>query len=686
MTLPAATTYRAFLSYAHGDGRQAARLHRRLEAFRVKRDTGAEPATSGRRSGDRLRPVFRDRDELASSGSLTLSIQQALDASAALIVLCSPAAVASRWVNEEIRYFRARHAERPVFAFVVAGEPGADPRHEPTRAAFPVNLLLSDIGRPEGPYADPLAADARRRGDGFNNAFLKLVAGLLGVPYDRLRQRETRRRQQRMALVAGAAIGLSVVFAALAWRATMARNEARAARAQAELELLSERQTRAFLLSVFELADPGEARGQTITVREVLDRAVERIDSTEFSRPGVRSRFLATMGQAYSRLGLNRRGAELLRQSLAVLDAHPDAPDARSQVTDSRLELADVLFDMGDYAAAIDALAPFERPEADLGLSDVQRARAANIRGDVLAYTDRESEAAALYQRTLGLLPGIRLSPEESAGIESRALGGLAALRHFEGDHAQAQELFARVVALLLPVYGETHPYTISALISLGSAAYAGGDRVAARDSWLRAMAAARGVLDEDNPEVGTLKNNLGRLLLEEGDYAEAEPLLLDALASDRRHRVEGFEDLAFSLHNLALTRLAHGDPLEAESLLREAQDVAEASGHRMLGPILVARADIACADGRSAEGLAWLQRASETIAEAYGPTDWRYDQATLITAFCLSRGQHTPPPDAYLPAYCRLASRWGTKGFFAGQARQRMAALGPVPSDSDCG
>ena len=106
-----------------------------------------------------------------------------------------------------------------------------------------------------------MAADARKQADGFTIAFLKLAAGILGVPFDRLRQRDLRRRQQRMVLGLLASTALSITLAVMAWRATVARNEAREARAQAELELLSEQQTRAFLLSVFRLADPGEARG-----------------------------------------------------------------------------------------------------------------------------------------------------------------------------------------------------------------------------------------------------------------------------------------------------------------------------------------------------------------------------------------------------------------------------------------
>src|SRR5690606_23550533 len=115
----------------------------------------------------RLHPVFRDRDELASSGALSASIEAALDASAALVVVCSPAAAASPWVDAEIRRFRERWPERPVFAFVAAGDPAIDPRRDPAHAAFPPALVLADLDQPEGALLEPLAADAREQGDGF---------------------------------------------------------------------------------------------------------------------------------------------------------------------------------------------------------------------------------------------------------------------------------------------------------------------------------------------------------------------------------------------------------------------------------------------------------------------------------------------------------------------------------------
>ncbi len=60
-----------------------------------------------------LRPIFRDREDFSAGGSLNDQSIAALDASAALIVLCSPASAKSHYVNEEIRLFKHRHPERP---------------------------------------------------------------------------------------------------------------------------------------------------------------------------------------------------------------------------------------------------------------------------------------------------------------------------------------------------------------------------------------------------------------------------------------------------------------------------------------------------------------------------------------------------------------------------------------------
>src|SRR5690606_23550099 len=92
-----ALRYRAFISYSHADEAIAARLHRRLETYRLPRGISRR-GSDDQFLPERLQPVFRDRDELTSAGQLSHAIEAALDQSDALIVICSPAAVASRWV------------------------------------------------------------------------------------------------------------------------------------------------------------------------------------------------------------------------------------------------------------------------------------------------------------------------------------------------------------------------------------------------------------------------------------------------------------------------------------------------------------------------------------------------------------------------------------------------------------
>jgi TIR domain len=112
--------YRAFLSYSHSDARWARWLHGALEGYRldkalVGRDTPQGPVPKA------LRPIFRDREDFSGGRSLTDATVAALDASSALIVLCSTAAATRPAVNEEVRLFRSRHPDRPVIPVIIDG-------------------------------------------------------------------------------------------------------------------------------------------------------------------------------------------------------------------------------------------------------------------------------------------------------------------------------------------------------------------------------------------------------------------------------------------------------------------------------------------------------------------------------------------------------------------------------------
>ncbi len=220
--------YRAFLSYSHADEKWARWLMRRLESYRVPKSLVGTPGRDGPIPA-KLGQVFRDRDELPSAGDLGSTIQAALAHSKALVVISSPAAAQSRWVNAEIQAYRALHGNDTVFSFITDGDPGS---REPGIASFPPALVEPEIEG--GPEREPLAADARKQGDGRERAFLKLVAGLLGVGFDSLAQREAQHRHRRMAFVTAASLAGMAIAVSLAVTAYIARNDAQRRQAQAE--------------------------------------------------------------------------------------------------------------------------------------------------------------------------------------------------------------------------------------------------------------------------------------------------------------------------------------------------------------------------------------------------------------------------------------------------------------------
>jgi hypothetical protein len=207
--------YRAFLSYSHRDTAWAKWVHRALEAYRIDKDLVGRETAHGL-VPKTLRPIFRDRDDFPAGHSLTEQTLAALEASQFLIVLCSPNAAQSAYVNEEIRCFKALGRAALVINVIVDGEPG-DPEHE----CFPpaVRFKVGADGAITEERENPIAADARPQGDGKEIAKQKIVAGLLGVGLDEIMRRAERARKRRNLVRVGwaGAAAVLVLTAVLGW-------------------------------------------------------------------------------------------------------------------------------------------------------------------------------------------------------------------------------------------------------------------------------------------------------------------------------------------------------------------------------------------------------------------------------------------------------------------------------------
>jgi tetratricopeptide (TPR) repeat protein len=214
--------YVAFLSYAHADRAVGRWLHRALERYRTPRRLVKE-----RGAPRRLVPIFRDREELPAGGHLPDRLEAALAASDHLVVLCSPKAAASEWVGKEVATFKRLGKGEAIIPVIAPSLPqDAQPADAfPPALRFAVDGAGAVTDRPDP--AERLGADLRTAGDGRREGLLKVVAGLLGVGFAEVKQREVEAARRRAAFaygLVGLFAAISVVAVGALWLA-LDRNE-----------------------------------------------------------------------------------------------------------------------------------------------------------------------------------------------------------------------------------------------------------------------------------------------------------------------------------------------------------------------------------------------------------------------------------------------------------------------------
>ena len=316
------THYHAFISYRHADNKEQGRqwatwLHQAIETYEVPADLVGKINARGDEIHARIYPVFRDEQELPAHADLGTSITQALDSTRLLIVLCSPNAVASTYVADEIDYFKKKgHSDR-IIAAMINGEPNTSWDTSKQKLGFneqdecfpePLQFEYDAQGNQATKRAEPIAADFRINNNGqpeqgwttpeayrqylkettqLNNKqiqekiekyqqqqnlmLLKIIAGILGVPLGELTQRdkeyqleqERLRAQKLKRWLSGVAI-LAIVAVISGVFALIQREEAVEQRKEAqEQKIIAEEQTKKTQIALEESEyNLGQAHGE----------------------------------------------------------------------------------------------------------------------------------------------------------------------------------------------------------------------------------------------------------------------------------------------------------------------------------------------------------------------------------------------------------------------------------------
>jgi eukaryotic-like serine/threonine-protein kinase len=403
--------------------------------------------------------------------------------------------------------------------------------------------------------ASELAADIER--------YLRHEPVTAHAPSAVYRARKYIRRHRLGVAMATAGVLLLVAFAIAQTVGLehVARERDRATRERDRADRISQ-----FMTGMFKVSNPSEARGNTITAREILDSGEKEIDDGLKNEPELQARMMYTMAETYEGLGLESRAQPLLERALEsqrrVLG--PEHPDTlRSMGT-----LARVVGDEGHYAEAEKLQREtLEIRRRVLGPEHPDTLASMNLLAGILVYNRHEEEAEKLLRETLEIRRRV-LGPEHRDTLASMSL--LAYALEGEGRCTESEKLFRETIDSQRHVLGPEHPDTLLSISNLVATLEQENHFGEAERLSREALQIQRRVLGPEHPDTLYSMANLACALMEKGSYAEAENLQRDALEAQRRVVGPEHSDTIDSMQSLAKILIAETRYRDAEDLSRE--------------------------------------------------------------------------------------------------------------------
>ena len=366
-----------------------------------------------------------------------------------------------------------------------------------------------------------------------------------------------------------------------------------------------------FMTGMFKVSDPGQARGNQVTAREILDKASSQIDKGLASDPEQQSQMMMVMGLTYENLGLYDRAESLYRMAadnrLRRLGPENDETlksqaalgwilyrrgrlhDSESQlrhVLDVRTnrygpQTPDTLAAMGYLGVVLmDEGHPAEAESLQRQVYDNRRLALGDTNPDTLAAMNhlalalvaegKWSQAEALDREQLSIF-------QKTEGNDSphtlMAAENLGIVLYREKRFADAEALDRETLATKRRVLGPDHPETIRTMNTLAAVLTDEGKLEEAEGFAEQVVDARTRVLGPDHPLTLSAMSNLAEILTRRGNYPRAELLLTQAHASLARVLGPANPATALSTYNLACVRLREGHGDDALRLLRDSVD-----------------------------------------------------------------------------------------------------------------
>ena len=344
------------------------------------------------------------------------------------------------------------------------------------------------------------------------------------------------------------------------------RNQAQQAREEAEAARERVETTQKFLVDSFRSPDPARD-GRTITVTEVLDRAVQQLDFDFPDEPEVRAGLLHTIGLTFVGLGLHDRAIEVHRTAFELRRTqlgfeHPDTLRSLSDLGAAHAYA-------GDYDQALQLLhESLDKRRDILGPDHPDTLNGMNKLGVVYLYAGKLDLALPLLGKTLKLAEAT-LGPDHSHTLTS--MSNLAGAYKSAGELDLALPLFERALKLKRIKLGPDHPSTLITMSNLAGAYKSAGKLDLALPLYERTLKLSKAKLGPDHPATLATMGNLASGYEHAGKLDLAVPLYEETLKLLEAKLGRGHPNTLICMSNLAVGYLAAGKPNLALPLSEEA-------------------------------------------------------------------------------------------------------------------
>ena len=381
------------------------------------------------------------------------------------------------------------------------------------------------------------------------------------------RIREKPKRQLRKSIAAG--LFALAFLAGLKYTVDLRRERRQAIQARDEVLAVVN-----FLVKLFVVSDPGEARGSTITAREILAKGAGEIERELREQPLTRARLMDTIGTVYRNLGLYKNAEPLVAGALEIREKSLGRDDL--EVAQSLVSLATLELWQGKHREAEGhARRSLDIREIKLGRDHPDVAQSLLALGRIYREESKLGEALTLFQRCLAIREKF-LGPNHPD--VAATLSDLGAVHYVEGRFEEAEQCYKRALAIREAILPPDHPDIGSSLTSLADLYNWLRRYGEAEPLYQRALGIREKTLGAAHPDVANCLNNIAVLFYYQKKYKEAEAFYLRALEIRKKALGENHPDVADNIENLGILCAVMGRLNEADSFYKQAMKSYEKS------------------------------------------------------------------------------------------------------------